>query len=98
LRQAEASIAAWSAGGKKSQKPDTILFDIPHGLLFQTHPELGKADNSGTLRLAFILYYDDIQINNPLGYAKGRNEVCMHIYSISPNKALDLSSVTINCA
>jgi len=82
-------MAAWSAGGKKKQDSETILFDIPDGLLFQTHPELSKPDATGTVRLAFILYYDDIQVNNPLGFARGLNEV-RHEAGHSPNYQANL--------
>ena len=43
--------------------------DITDGSIFRAHPELGvDADRSdGAVRLAFILYYDEVEVTNALG-------------------------------
>ena len=56
----------------------TVYADIPDGSVFRNHPELGvSADRSDdAVRLAFILYYDDIlyydvEVVNALGAFTG---------------------------
>ena len=61
-----------------------VFADISDGAIMRNHPELGeKADRSdGSLRLAFILYYDDLEVVNPLGAFHGRHQLGMFYWAL----------------
>ena len=58
--------------------------DLPDGARFRDHPELGTtADRSdGALRLAFILYYDDVEVTNPIGAFHGKHKLGMFYWTL----------------
>ncbi|XP_035665562.1 uncharacterized protein LOC118408812 [Branchiostoma floridae] len=57
---------------------DGYLRDICDGSLFQTHPVFYQDTNA----LQIILYYDDVEIDNPLGSYAGKHKVGMFYYSL----------------
>ena len=67
-----------------SPHPVTVYKDIPDGSCFRDHPELGpSADRSdGAVRLAFILYYDDVEVVNALGAFTGVHKLGLFYWSI----------------
>ena len=73
IRQASAS---WSTEEERP-RPE-VLTDIPHGDIFSEHPKLGLksgplSDAGGAPAFKFALkgYFDEIEVANPLGYARG---------------------------
>jgi hypothetical protein len=54
-----------------------IFCDIPDGEVLRNHPQLGiKADRSdGAVRLGSILYYDEVEVCNPLGAFAGTHKL-----------------------
>ena len=73
-----------AAAGWASPEPVTVYVDIPHGSVFRDHPELGiSADKSdGSVRLAFILYYDDVEVVNALGSFTGVHKLGLFYWTI----------------
>ena len=61
-----------------------VYADLSDGCLMQSHPELGVNANrsDGSLRLAFILYYDDLEIVNALGAFHGRHKLGMFYWAL----------------
>ena len=64
------------------QPNDNLLGDFCDGSLYKEHPLF--ASNDGTLHLQFIVYYDDVEVANPLGSSKGKhklgNEIAIDAY------------------
>ena len=80
-------IAASDAWAKERPAPGsskTIYADIADGRVLREHPRLGtQADRSdGSVRLAVILYYDDLEVCNPLGAFHGRHKLGMFYWSL----------------
>ena len=61
-----------------------MYLDLPDGERFRNHPELGdNADRSdGSLRLAFILYYDDVEVVNPIGAFHGKHKLGLFYWTL----------------
>ena len=71
---------------------------MPDGARFREHPELGtSADRTdGALRLAFILYYDDLEVVNPLGAFHGKHKLGMFYWTLvneSPETRMAFSNL-----
>ena len=49
--------------------------DIISGSVIREHPELGNPNYEGPDRLAFAIYYDDVEVCNPLGAARGKQKL-----------------------
>lgn len=49
---------------------DHLIGDYCDGSLFKNHPLFAFSDES--LHLQFIVYYDDVEITNPLGSRRGK--------------------------
>ena len=73
-----AAAVAAQVSGKAGRRPS------PDGEVMQKHPELGQsADRSdGSVRLAFILYYDDLEVVNPLGAFHGTHKLGMFYWAL----------------
>ena len=84
LAQLKAASDAWAKERPSPGESCTVYTDLTDGLRFHEHPELGtKADRSdGSVRLAFILYYDDLEVVNPLGAFHGRHKLGMFYWTL----------------
>ena len=49
---------------------DHLIGDYCDGSLFKNHPLFASNDES--LQLQFIIYYDDVEVTNPLGSRRGK--------------------------
>ena len=60
-------------------RSDQLLGDYCDGTLFQNHP-LFRDNNcrENSLSLQFIIYYDDVEVVNPLGSRRGKYKLGMH--------------------
>ena len=68
---------------KKEKLEEMIFFDIPDGTYFRDHPELGiNAPKDGSLRLAFILYYDGLGTTNALGAFAHTHNMGLFYYAL----------------
>lgn len=65
--------ADWAATKPVAGGASFVYHDLTDGEVFRSHSELGPdADRTdGSLRLAFILYYDDVEVVNALGSFTG---------------------------
>lgn len=75
---------AWAHRDHQPGDHDYVYADIPDGTRFREHPELGDAaDRSdGALRLAFILYYDDVEVVNPIGAFHGKHKLGLFYWAL----------------
>ena len=86
LSAQEFRSAAQSWARRKHSPGDKkyVYVDLPDGARFRDHPELGaNADRSdGALRLAFILYYDELEVVNPLGAFHGKHKLGLFYWTL----------------
>ena len=79
------SRARWPCRGAD---PSTLA-DISDGSFCRSHPELGvDAEDDGSMRLAFGLYNDGIEVVNPLGAFIGRHHIDVYylqIFNLPPD-------------
>ena len=67
-----------------------FLHDFCDGSLYKEHPLFSSATESDkTLYLQFVLYYDDVETNNPLGSHRGKHklgisniEIYCHVFTM----------------
>lgn len=53
-----------------------FLSDFCDGSLYKNHPLFSSAtEDDETLYLQFIMYYDDVEVNNPLGSHRGKHKL-----------------------
>jgi hypothetical protein len=78
------AAAAWAKEKPAAGSSAYIYHDITDGSVFCGHPDLGTAaDRSdGSTRLAFILYYDDVEVVNALGSFCGVHKLGLFYWSI----------------
>lgn len=59
----------------------TVIADVEDGENFLSHPRLGRQSGDlGMTKVAITLYYDDIEVANPLGFAAGKHALgCIYI-------------------
>ena len=64
----------------KSHHQDVGLFgDFCDGSLYKSHPLFSSSTGSGgALCLQFVLYYDDVEVTNPLGSRRGKHKLGKH--------------------
>ena len=76
----------WFAKPPKRGASKKIYVDVPDGLLFDEHPELGRSQRgkaqNGRIKLCLIMYYDGLEVCNPLGFARGKHQLGVFLYSI----------------
>ena len=77
----------WSKNAPPRGTTKRIYLDIPHGDLFQEHEMLGDTQRGnpywkGRIRIAIVLYYDGLEVANPLGFARGKHQLGVFLYSI----------------
>ena len=74
------SSASYCAGGFRN---DSVIADIKDGLIFRKHPMLGERSRpllcgitaGEAVKTAWKLYYDDVEVVNPLGVARGMHAI-----------------------
>ena len=81
--QVQAASKRWSERPPPAGTQETIFFDIEDGEFFQKHPELGAGRGAdGSVKLAFILYYDGLGITNPLGAFSTKHTLGCFYYAL----------------
>ena len=96
LRRCREAAASWV--NPRAGESLTVFSDIPDGAVFQAHPELGVgADCSdGAVRLAFILYYDEVEVVNSLGSFTGTHKIGLFYWALinlPPDQRMDLCNI-----
>lgn len=89
LEQIRRASDAWAATRPEPGSSTKVYADIADGAVIQGHSQLGStADRSdGSVRLAFILYYDDLEVVNPLGAFHGTHKLGMFLLGIGQHSA-----------
>lgn len=84
LDRLRAAADAWVCDRPAPGSAKKVYVDIADGAVLQNHPELGvDADRSdGSVRLAFILYYDDLEVVNALGAFHGTHKLGMFYWAL----------------
>ena len=84
LAQLKQASDAWATERPAPGDSRTVYADFSDGEVLYTHPELGvDSDRSdGAVRLAFILYYDDLEVVNPLGAFHGTHKLGMFYWAL----------------
>ena len=79
-----AKADSWAKKKPARGSSKIVYADIADGQVLRDHPCLGtQADRSdGSVRLAFILYYDDLEVCNPLGAFHGRHKLGMFYWTL----------------
>ena len=81
--QVEEASERWQQNPPEEGAEETVFFDIPDGEFFRSHPELGiDAPRDGSVKLAFILYYDGLGITNPLGAFSTKHTLGCFYYAL----------------
>ena len=82
--QLKAASDKWAETRPAPGDSTTVYADIADGAIMREHPGLGvAADRSdGSTRLAFILYYDDLEVVNPLGAFHGTHKLGMFYWAL----------------
>lgn len=60
---------------KCHSRSDGYLGDICDGSLYKSHTLFSSSDNGVSLALQFIIYYDELEIANPLGSSKEKHKL-----------------------
>ena len=87
----------WSEVAASKAAP-TSLTDLTDGAVFRNHPELGavRAADDESLRLAFTLYYDDVEVTNPLGAFTGTHKLALFywvVLNVDASKRMALHNI-----
>ena len=66
---------------------DSVIFDIPDGSMYRNHPVLGDAarraaDSGGPMKLALMLYYDDVEPANVIGAFRVKHKLGLFYYAL----------------
>ena len=82
--QLKQASEAWATERPEPGDSRTVYADFCDGDVLQSHPGLGRASDrsDGTVRLAFILYYDDLEVVNPLGAFHGTHKLGMFYWAL----------------
>lgn len=77
----------WSKKTPPRGTTKRVYADIPSGNLFGDHERLGDAQRgnpewNGKIRICIVLYYDGLEVANPLGFARGMHQLGVFLYSI----------------
>lgn len=72
----------YNQSSKLHIRNDDLLGDFCDGSLYKNHSLFSSAaDGDGTLYLQIVMYYDDIEVNNPLGSRRGKHKLGKHIHT-----------------
>ena len=84
LTQLKDAAASWAKEGLDPGASTMVYADVCDGKALRSHPCLGTgADRSDdSVRLAFILYYDDLEVCNPIGAFHGRHKLGMFYWAL----------------
>ena len=83
------SSKRWSS--TEPRPPPVTIADIPDGKLFCDHPKLGlcsgpikcsSSSDGQAIKLAFKMYFDEVEIANPIGFAAGVHSICCFYVSL----------------
>ena len=59
---------------KSHERNDGLLGDLCDGSIYKNHPLFSITTHTPeTLSLQIVIYYDDVEINNPLGSRRGKH-------------------------
>lgn len=65
---------------KSHLQKEGFLGDFCDGSLYKNHPLFSSAtENDETLYLQFLMYYDDVEVNNPLGSRRGKHKLGKYV-------------------
>ena len=83
LAQLRQASDEWARSKPAPGSTKRVYVDVSDGDIVRNHPGLGaEADRSdGSIRLAFILYYDDLEVVNPLGAFHGTHKLGMFYWA-----------------
>ena len=82
LQKLRSASDSWAAEGPSPGETRTIYCDIPDGEVMRTHPGLTVAQEGSDASLAVILYYDDLEVCNPLGAFHGIHKLGMFYWAL----------------
>ena len=84
ISKLKAEADSWAKKKPARGSSKTVYADIADGQVLRDHPGLGTQANrsDGSVRLAFILYYDDLEVCNPLGAFHGRHKLGMFYWTL----------------
>ena len=54
-------------------RSDGLIGDFGDGSLYKNHSLYTSSD--GSLKLQFVIYYDEVEVSNPLGSHKGKHKL-----------------------
>lgn len=97
---------AWQQAPPPPGTSETVYMDITCGSVVRGHPELGDdarracAAKGGDdiIRLKLILYYDEVEVCNPLGYAAGKHKLGLFYFALvdlPPNLRMALHNIQL---
>ena len=98
-------LTTWQQAADNWARPEagesiTVYSDITDGSVFREHPELGinadRSDNS--LRLGFIIYYDEVEVCNAIGHNCGVHKIGLFYWGILNYHAsvrMDLNNIQL---
>ena len=97
---------AWQQAPPPPGTSETVYVDITCGSVVRGHPELGDdarracAAKGGDdiIRLKLILYYDEVEVCNPLGYAAGKHKLGLFYFALvdlPPNLRMALHNIQL---
>lgn len=97
---------AWQQAPPPPGTGEAVYVDITCGSVVRGHPELGDdarracAEKGGDdiIRLKLILYYDEVEVCNPLGYAAGKHKLGLFYFALvdlPPNLRMALHNIQL---
>lgn len=77
----------WSAIPPPKGTTQRVYADVDEGDLFKEHEVLGDSQRgnpfwNGRIRICIKLYYDGLEVANPLGFTRGKYQLGVFLYSI----------------
>lgn len=97
-------------GAERHGKEPKIYKDVPDGSIYRNHPKLGDAAAAAALaslpeselrkllNLSLMLYYDEVEVTNPLGAAAGVHKLGLFYYSLidlPPEHRMNLNNIQL---
>lgn len=80
LQHCREAALRWSRAG--AAMPDEYK-DVCDGRIFREHPMLGRKSPDGdSTKLAFMLYFDELEVVNPLGAFHGRHQLGLFYWAL----------------
>ena len=97
---------AWQQAPPHPGTSETVYMDITCGSVVRGHPELGDdarracaaKGGDNIIRLKLILYYDEVEVCNPLGYAAGKHKLGLFYFALvdlPPNLRMALHNIQL---